>query len=253
MKRAFCVALSLAVLGCGEREVAVRRTSAECPRAMDAPAGVSVASVKRGLDAIVGVYESEPLGAVSCGMDGVGLIRCLSNPEDRRACAGYFADRLLSVRIAHLSWRRQAEVIGFVVKDLGSLRGVGRDGASYWRDWYDVTLRALDWQKLQILRVRPKYRLSGHEGNDPAREEELRGWRAVYYGGIRNYEAGLRTLEGLFPCRRRQMGDEVWLEIRDKIEAWLGRPLRTDAQIRRDHKERRNVVFDVKDDFRDAP
>lgn len=253
MKRGLVVCLALTVLGCGEREGSGERTSGTCSRTADAMSEVTVASVTRGLDAIVRAYESESQGSTPCDMDGVGLIRRLPNPDDQRACAEYFLSRLLSIRIAHLPYPRQASVIGFVLGDLESLRGVGREGTSYWHDWYDVTLKALDWQKAQILRVRPKHRLPEQGLCNLEQEEELRGWRTVYFGGMRNYEAGLRTLEGLFPYRRRQMGDEVWQEIRDKIETWLGRPLRTAAQIHRDHKEKRNVVFDVTDDYRGAP
>ena len=253
MKRGLVVCLALTVLGCGEREGSGERASETCSRTADAMSGVTVASVTRGLDDIVRVYGSESQGSMPCDMDGVGLIRRLPNPDDQRACAKYFLSRLLSLRIAHLPYPRQASVIGFVLGDLESLRGIGREGPSYWRNWYDVTLKALDWQKAQILRVRPRHRLPEQGLCDPAVEEELRGWRAVYFGGMRNYEAGLRTLEGLFPYRRRQMGDEVWQEVKDMIETWLGRPLRTAAQIRRDHKGKRNVVFDVTDDYRDAP
>lgn len=254
MKRTIIVTCVALLAGCGERKDEAKPMTDEI--AMTNAASEAVASVKRGLDAIIRFYETETNGSPTCDMDGLAQIRSLPELDDQKVCWRYFVDRLLSVRLAHLSYRRQAKVFPYICRDFDELqdRNICTDEREHWNNWYDVALKSLAWQKKQIDRVRPKRRLSREELYDPAREAELDGWRSVYYGGIRNYEAQLCELEGIFYAKRRRMGDDLWFEIKAKIEKFLGRPIRTLSQAQHDHRARRPVVFtDVKEDKYAAP
>lgn len=254
MKRtiiATCVAL---LAGCGERKDEAKPMTDEI--ASTNATSEAVASVKRGLDAIIRFYETETNESPTCDMDGLAQIKSLPELDDQRACWRYFVDRLQSIRLAHLSYQRQSDVIPYICRrfDQLSIWNIHEGERELWINTYDVAMKSLAWQKNQIDRARPKRRLSREELYDPAREAELDGWRSVYYGGIRNYEAQLRELEGIFYGNRRRMGDDLWFEIKAKIEKFLGRPIRTLSQAQHDHRARRPVVFtDVKEDKYAAP
>lgn len=254
MKRTMILTCVALLAGCGERQDEDRPMTDESV-ATNATS-VAVASVKRGLDAIVQFYETETNGSPTCDMNGLAQIRSLPDLDDQRACWRYFVDRLQSIRLAHLSFQRQAKVFPYICRDFDELSiwNIHEGERELWINTYDVAMKSLAWQKKQIDRVRPKRRLSRDEPYDPVREAELDGWRSVYYGGIRNYEAQLRELEGIFYGNRRRIGDDLWFEIKAKIEKFLGRPIRTLSQVQRDHRARRPVVFtDVKEDKYAAP
>ena len=231
MKRTIIVTCVALLAGCGERQDGAKHMTDEI--AMTNAASEAVASVKRGLDAIIRFYETETNGSPTCDMDGLAQIRSLPELDDQKA-----------------------KVFPYICRDFDELqdRNICTDEREHWNNWYDVALKSLAWQKKQIDRVRPKRRLSREELYDPARAAELDGWRSVYYGGIRNYEAQLCELEGIFYAKRRRMGDDLWFEIKAKIEKFLGRPIRTLSQAQNDHRARRPVVFtDVKEDKYAAP
>ena len=198
--------------------------------------------VRRGLDRICKVYESELSGKSPCDMDGVSQINRLKSPKERLACTRYFVDRLLSLKIDHLSYWRQSDVIDFTKHTIMDVwRNLPNDDAG-WEKRYDLELRLLEWRKRHVERVKGKKPATPAPGDLDA-EWEMSGWQLIYDGGITEYEWSLRNLETMFPYLTRQMSEAARNRIKMKIEAYLGRPMRTLEQLRADHKTKRHVVF----------
>ena len=239
MKRFLVLVLGLVALGCGEKGGYI--ASGRSPKAV-VEAAVTLELVEVGLDKICQVYESEQNGRAVCDMDGFSLIARLTNNEERVACTRYFINRLMSLKLEHLSYNRQADVFDFARRAVDGARvNLPRDDAG-WEERYDLELKLLDWRKSHIERVKHKQPPEPRPGN--LKDEcELSGWRMIYYGGIEEYEASLRNMERLFPYAKRQMSEDAWNRIKSKIEAHLGRQMRTAAQIRADHKAKRHVEF----------
>jgi len=245
MNRLIPIALGIVVLGCGEQENAAARFPVAAGESAEVK--VTTKTVMEGLDKICKAYESEQRGKASCDMDGLSLINRLKSVEERQVCTRYFIERLFSLQLDHLSYWRQARVVDFSRRTIKEAQAsLPRDDAG-WEERYDLELKLLDWRKAHIERVKQMKPAKPRLDNTHDEQEDS-GWRLIYYGGIETYEAALRDLELLFPYQKRQMSEETWNRIKAKLEAYLGRPIRTREQLRADHKANRNVVFTDKAD-----
>lgn len=164
-------------------------------------------------------------------------------------------DRLPQIDVSGCSYKKQqraVEVIRLLLDDavhrLPAAMGVDRSTRK--EAEYDLMLKVFAWKREQINRTKPKSWIqypNAWAGDEI--EEERMSWRTIHYGGIRNYEWKLCTMEQWLPNIKPQLSEEAYARVRQKIEAYLGRPIRTEAQAVSDHKSRRWVEFsDEKDD-----
>lgn len=182
----------------------------------------------------------------------------ISNVTERVALLDVLTDCLFSLDFSQLNYRSQCRAIRisrFLIEEgvLGRLRpqfpknGEFKDEYLEWR--YDILLRQLDWERKQVVRTVPRYRVEHHGFTlDPVKKAEYKGWYEIHYGGLRQYEFLLRDVEERFLGDKQDMSDVAWNRCKAKIEAYLGRPLRTPGQLADDARSNRHVEFSEKED-----
>lgn len=164
-------------------------------------------------------------------------------------------DRLIKIDVSQCSYKKQqraVEVIRRLLEDavhrLPAAMGVDRSTRK--EAEYDLMLKVFAWKREQIIRTKPKSWIkypNAWAGDEI--EEERMSWRGIHYRGIVNYEVTMRSMEGRLPYMKRTMTDDTYARVRQKIEAYLGRPIRTEEQLHADHKANRWVEFpDEKND-----
>lgn len=252
MKGLIWISLAVVFLGCGDESNLSESDDLTCSDLTKIV--ITPEKVKEGLDRICRVYEAEQEDQAPCDLDGFAQIQRLSNVTQRLECVRYYVDKLLSLHIGHLSYWRQWNAVDYVTRHVDESRGYFSQLPGGWEERYDVELRLLEWQKEQIERVKPKRRVKAPYSYDSwMSEKEFQGWCIIYYGGMDSYESRLRNLEGLLPLNRRRIPENEWERIVDKVENYLGRPIRTKEQLRRDFKEKKRMVYTQKRDDCDRP
>lgn len=188
----------------------------------------------------------------------MSAIAAISNKTERVALLDVLTDCLFSLDFSQLNYRSQRRAISisrFLIERgvLGRLRpqfpknGEFKDEYLEWR--YDILLRQLDWERKQVVRTVPRYRVEHHGFTlDPVKKAEYEGWYEIHYGGLRQYEFLLRHVEEWFLGDKQDMSDIAWNRCKAKIEAYLGRPLRTPGQLADDARNNRYVEFSEKED-----
>lgn len=191
--------------------------------------------------------ESDPLPEDRAVLRAV---ETLPNEDFRQRCRDGFVSKAFSVSIGQLPYGRQAQVISSLLRTITALSNSTPRTDEGWRAAYAMEIKKFDWWRAQILRVGAnRDRVGDAEGLESSSSaSERRAWRRIYYGGMEDFEAQLNDLECLFQVRKRQMSEEEWNSIKTKMETWLGRPLRSSEQLKRDCKERRRVVFPTSDE-----
>jgi hypothetical protein len=242
MRMIIVCALAVALLGCEKGNVA----------AIDGKNGVvtnatvaTVASVKKGLDEIIEIYESEYDRRPRPNMDCVGLIRSLEKKSDQVTCYRYFMDRVFALKLDGLSYRQQSWVISLLEHTLDDVASIAADTDESWVCYYDVVIKRYVWWKTQILRVRPRHRRAKDEPRtfDIERDKEFYAWQSIYYGGIKDFENTISCMEFGLERTRQLMKEEEWTIITNLFEKSLGRPLRTEKQAMSDFKAKIWVDF----------
>ena len=231
LRHIIAVACVLLFAGCGKRDVA-------SPADADAVAERLQEIVKR-------LTSDDP--SVS-GYDDITMemFRVLKHADLKSKRLSEFTDAILSVRIDGLPYRKQTRIIGLVRNyiESASMR-CSRDELS-WELRYDIDLRLLSWERDQILRVQPFARKNNNGMvviTDLAKEDEQCCCDSIYHSGIRNYESRVASLESFFWVNRKHMTEAEEMRIRERIEKYLGRRVRTEDQIREDRSKNRYVEF----------
>lgn len=173
------------------------------------------------------------------------FIETLPNEDLRQRCRDDFVSLAVSSSIERLSYGRQAKVISSLLRTITALSNSMPRTDAGWQSAYGMEMKKFDWWRAQILRVgASQERIDVAENGKPLLpESERRVWRQIYYGGMEDFEAQLNDLECLFYVKKKQMTEGEWNVIKAKMETWLGRPLRSREQLKRDCKERRRVIF----------
>ena len=205
----------------------------------------TVASVKRELDEIIEVYESEYDRRRRPNMDCVGLIRSLEKKPDQVTCYHYFMDRVFALNLDGLSYRQQAWVINLLEHTLEDVASIAADTDESWVSYYDVVIKRYVWWKAQILRVRPRHRRANDEPRtfDIERDKEFYAWQSIYYGGIKDFENTISCMEFGLERTRQLMKEEEWTSITNLFEKSLGRPVRDGKRALSDYSAKIWVDF----------
>ena len=246
MKLIIACVLAVTLLGCEKNAPTVEGKDASVTNA-----AATVSSVKRDLDRILSVYESEHTGTPRPNLDCEALIRSLDQKSDQLACCRYFIDRIFALKLDGLSYQRQEWVISLVRHNFSRLASIAAGGDRKWIDSYDVTIKMYVWWKSQIMRIRPRHRRDKDEPRtfDLERDKELEAWRWIYYDGIQDFENMIGCEEYAFNRRKQMIPEDDWMEIKVMFEKALGRPLRSEERSRSDYRAKIWVDFpDVKFD-----
>lgn len=203
-----------------------------------------VSRVQKELANVVRAYESET-NSLPEARAALRVIETLPNEDLRKRCRDDFVSLAVSSSIERLSYGRQAKVISSLLRTITALSDSAPRTDEGWRAAYDMEMKKFDWWRAQILRVGANQGCIdvAENGKSLLSESERRAWRQIYYGGMEDFEAQLNDLECLFYVKKKQMTEEEWNVIKAKMETWLGRPLRSREQLKRDCKERRRVIF----------
>ena len=242
MRMIIVCALAVALLGCekgngtaidGKNGVVTNATVA------------TVASVKKGLDEIIEIYESEYDRRPRPNMDCVGLIRSLEKKPDQVTCCRYFMDRVFALKLDGLSYRQQAWVINLLEHTLEDVASLAVATDETWGSYYAGVIQRYAWRKAQILRVRPRHRRAKDEPRtfDLERDKEFYAWQSIYYGGIKDFENAISCLEFRLERTRQLMKEEEWNSITNLFEKSLGRPVRDGKRALSDYSAKIWVDF----------
>jgi len=177
-------------------------------------------------------------------------IHAVTNVVERMEIVETAAQALLILDFSSMKYQEQVRYLrvirgaydSCVAMGLPSRRALGED--RYAEVDYDYLLRLLAWERNQVKRLgllRPKECLPGVDSPDAYKE--WMAWLEIYKGAAGDYEAKIQSLEELFPHRKRQMSEEAYNRIKVRIEDYLGRPMRTESQVRADRKAKRFTEF----------
>lgn len=170
-------------------------------------------------------------------------------------------DSLLSVDFSGLSYKEQARVFR-KIQDLvygNKLFGLLHHAVIPRDLWVEkeieTGLKSLAWQRATLKRLRPRRRLAKKlsPAEDEKACEEWDAWRCMYYDGIQAYEGLMRHIEKLCHDGMRGLQPELADQIRKSVEEYIGRPIRTAEQLRKDHILKRPVEFLEEEDPLAAP
>lgn len=204
------------------------------------------AVVRRELHRLADAYESADRRLPDYRA-GVRLIDQLQTEEQRRECRNEFVGRLFSADLGGLPLERQARAIDAVLRVSEMIADAVPHDGDGWTVAYEICMKRFDWWKSQILRVKSeagRTRTVADSGC-PVSDADKNALYRICHAGVEDFEAQLNDMECLFLVRKKQMPEEEWNLIKGKMEAWLGRPLRSREQLKSDCKERRRVVFPV--------
>lgn len=200
--------------------------------------------VRRELRELADAYESADR-RLPDDRAGVRLIDRLPTEAQRREFRKEFVERLFSANLDGMPFERQVRTISAVLRASEAIADAVPHDDGGWTAAYDIGMKRFDWWITQILRAMSEAeRTRTVAGNGrPVSDADRNALRQICHAGVEDFEAQLNDMEFLFLVRRKQMSEEEWDLIRARMESWLGRPLRSREQLKRDCKERRRVVF----------
>ena len=159
-------------------------------------------------------------------------------------------ESLFDVDFSGLSYREQAKVfrkIQDLVRHNELLRMLNQNVLP--RDLWvekevETDLKSLAWLRTVIKRLRPRHRVENpNVVLDIEAEEERTAWQGMYYVGMSKYEWLMLHVEQFCHDRMRGLQPETVDRIRKSVEDYIGRPIRTTEQLRKDHMLKRPVEF----------
>ena len=171
-------------------------------------------------------------------------------------------DALFSVDFSHFSYKEQAvidELIGRSVDNAFEyLKGVKRSYAQHRKLWFEkhieYEIKYLKWKRRLVMRLRPKHRIENPNlVLDVEADDERRAWCGLYYNGMNDCEWRTGNLESLFPHWARGIPPDTVARVKAMLEEHLGRPIRTEKQLREDHEQKRRVEYFEEPDPHAAP
>lgn len=177
------------------------------------------------------------------------------------ACDAWL-DALFEVDISRFSYKEQAEInehIGRITDTVYESMKSVKLSREEWRElWFvkkiESTIKYLKWKKRFIKQLRPKHRVENPNlVLDMEEDAERTKWYGLYYDGMGDYEYRLRNIEQMLPYWARGIPTNTVKRITAMVEEHIGRPIRTEAQCREDHRLKRFVEFTEKPDRHAAP
>lgn len=150
-----------------------------------------------------------------------------SNTVDRISSMRLFSDLLLKMDISSLSYADQSRVINEVNESILKISSsLGLSGLSV-EEAFCIRIKWLTWQKKQMDRLRPTKRIDISKLSYK-QKVVYNEWRACYESLVYSHEMFNRMMEGWsVELELENVPSSIKDEITRKIEAFLGRKIRT--------------------------
>ena len=178
--------------------------------------------------------ESEEGWPITFGGQILEEIVCMSNAQERVFCLGRFRKTFLSAEFSGNDYRMLSIQLGALeTLQVFYLSALFRCGGGVEKN-LEFRLDFLKWLRGEMKRE------SEVESDDDPRRPGLHVSRGMYQSSLRDtYDICLRELEERFnDYGAKMMSPDRVEEARRQIEAFVGRPIRTNAQILHDRMNR---------------
>ena len=212
--------LVLVVFGCSP--AGDNKNARQSPESMD---------VERGFHELKANLLDGPLNPITCGRDLLKKIERIPRPDERRHHLERFGDLILSAELGNGTYRERYLHLG-VLEELHFLVANSNCGLSL--------DKRLEFRLAFLERIR---REIAHPLPGPERDRHPPGLfitEDVFLKNLRDsYDLHLRWLEEAFNRHApRELPPDACARLRAKIEAAIGRRIRTDGEILRDRLRR---------------
>lgn len=224
------VLLLLASSGCGRQEAGIDARRSERVDAV----------VQSEASGVNGYRQAESI---------LDEIVAVTNVKTRIECLTAFADALLAARLdarGYRQWDRSLSAIPSLVRSV--CNGLSWYGADI-EQVYDMRLKLLSWHQRQLEtleKTRPNEKALSHD-------EAQIVWRRCRERVSASQGMTLDLLESRFDDETRTLAAERRDAIRRRIEAFLGRPLRSAASVRKERRRETDAMRMKKDAIAPLP
>lgn len=180
-------------------------------------------------------------------------INTISNKATRITFYNLLIDGLMSLDISDSNYHQQGNIISrmwdLVCSDIAD--GMIKADLTILDVW-DVKIRTLGWQRKQLERLKPTGPLPDGlewDGNclnilNQDVNRKYTEWLGCYKSSARNYESHIRHLEGhTFYIDTLRSTEEEKEKLREMLRKYIGRPIRSEEELRRDAKNRKAMEF----------
>ena len=168
------------------------------------------------------------------------LIGSETNRSTRATCLRIFQDRLCAVRLSGDDYKQQCLIFGDVWPRLMPYRW-SESGRWTIEDECNAKVRQFGWMRRELDRW--KAMVDNGEAARLKKEnlKKFESWRRAYLKCLSDYESTLPMFEQQFEgrCRSYNATAEERARAKALVEAFLGRPMRTKDEVRRDMRERK--------------
>ena len=237
------------LFGCDSKsELAAKYNAA--PPAPESPVSTNIVDIKRDIRLMCEELENAGESDEYCRLVRKVVASATNAPTASAAVeiCDVWAHSLFAADFSALSYRKQAKVasgIRNIVDGFYLLIHAKKPS----RDLliakeFEYKIKCLEWMRGQIRRLRPQHRVENpNVVLDIEADEERTAWQGMYYGGMSKYEWLMLHVEQFCHDRMRGLQPETVDRIRKSVEDYIGRPIRTTEQLRKDHMLKRPVEF----------
>ena len=193
----------------------------------------------------------------------IAALRGITNSELRAACYVRWIDELCALDVSNLDYNRQAYCIDEVL-DATRNGGSMLDDCMASDSWLEVVvdswLKGLSWGRKQIDRLKPtmptgsSYDYGKIDERTQWNSSEYSQWQNCYSTAWWSYHTALRLIEGEgfgekfdSQCLGFFVSPMAREKAKKKIEEFLGRKMRTEAECERDSDEEKAKMKAVSD------
>ena len=198
--------------------------------------------------AIKGEVGFDIVQALSDELNGI------SNRVIRIACYNKWTDELMALDISDIGYYQQSRAIHDMWELVhGKISGGLRLSKLSVVDVWDVKLRVLAWQRKQLERLKPigplPKGLEVTKGGvlnvlDLKVNAKYSDWLSCYKSAASNYESQIRHMEGhTFYVDTLRSTEEEKEKLREMLRKYIGRPIRSEEELRRDAKNNTAMEF----------
>ena len=247
------------LFGCDSKsELAAKYNAA--PPAPESPVSTNIVDIKRDIRLMCEELENAGESDEYCRLVRKVFASATNAPTASAAVeiCDVWAHSLFAADFSALSYRKQAKVasgIRNIVDGFYLLIHAKKPS----RDLliakeFEYKIKCLEWMRWQIRRLRPQHRVENpNVVLDIGVEDERSAWKSMYYGGMIEYEHRLQEVERMFPYKTRGVSSNIVYQLTTMIEDYMGRPIRSEKQLREDRRLNRKVEFFEKEDPHAAP
>lgn len=172
----------------------------------------------------------------------IEMCRGISNRISRIASLDLLADKLLSMDVSRLDYRKQYKCMNVVHRKVWNsiVPSLVTEKCGF-EHVYDLRFRLLEWMEAQLMRIRPTRKIDSLHWKSYEDSRRHSEWCMTYlslYDFLKMYRRSLedgRVID--WDAYRYGCGQDGKAAIRRYVAKWFGRPLRSLDQIRADKND----------------